>query len=100
MAKLGSYKTNQVIGFIQNKLKIGLSGKKEPKGWYYLDGQKRVRVTVSKEHGSTTLKKGTTKGIARQLMVTNIEFDALYNCPMSGTDYEAKIRRLIKERVL
>jgi len=100
MVKLGSYKINKVIGFVENKLKIDISGKKELKGWYYLDGQKRVRVTVPKEHGSTTLKKGTTKGIARQLMVTNIEFDALYNCPMSGTDYEAKIRRLIAESVL
>lgn len=100
MVKLGSHKTKQVIGFIENKLKIDLSGKKELRGWYYLDGRKRLRVTVPKEHGMTTLKKGTTKGIVRQLRVSNTEFDALYECPMEGPDYEEKIRELIEEGIL
>jgi len=100
MGKLGSYKTRRVRAFLERKLSIDFRHGKEPFGYYILDGRRQLKVSASNVHGSKELGKGTTRRLMNELLSSNTEFDALYNCPMSGTDYEAKIRRLIEERVL
>jgi hypothetical protein len=100
MGKLGTYKIKRVRAFLLNKLGIDFRQGKEPFGYYILDGRRQLKVSASNVHGGKELGKGATKGLMRELLTSNDEFDALYECPWHGTDYEAKIRKYIDEGIL
>jgi len=96
LPSISNYKTKMVNNCIRRKLGIDFRHGPEPTGWYYLDGKKRLRVTVPKEHGGrSTLSPRTVKKVMNNLRIDKEEFAMLYECPMSGKDYEIKIRRMI-----
>lgn len=99
MGKLSNYKTKRVIGCLTNKLNIAFRSGNEQTGWFEVEGQKILRVTVPKEHGGSSgssLSKRVARKVINSLRLTNEEFDSLYECPMSGTDFRKKVDNLIK----
>lgn len=100
MGKLGGYKPKILRKCLEKKLGIAFRSGKEPFGYYILDGKKQLKVSTSNVHGSKELGPGKAKRLANQLKASSTEFGELYKCPMKGSDYEAKIRMLIKEGVL
>jgi hypothetical protein len=98
MGSVTRYKTKKVTNVISNKLNITLEDGKELNGWYWLDDVKRFKVFVPHQHGGgkgDSISKHVYKDIKNNLKVTEEEFDNLYECPMSGTDYANKIRKMI-----
>lgn len=85
-----NFKKREVRRAVEEKLGIQLRSNAELNGWYYLEGQKVLRVTVPK--GVSDLPPGTAHQIRKQLWLGTPDFIALVRCPMSGNDYEALIR--------
>lgn len=94
MGILGSLKIKKVVSCLKDKLGIDFRGGKEPTGWYCLDGKKVLRVTVTNVHGSDTLSIGVATRLKNSLKLDREELIMLYECPMSGRDYENKIRSM------
>lgn len=80
---------------MESKLSLKFRGGKEPTTWYWLDGKPVLRVTVTNVHGSDNLSKGVAKSLKNSLKLSLKELKMLYDCPMSGKDYENKIRSMI-----
>jgi hypothetical protein len=89
---LSSFKIKKMTSCLENKLSLDFRGGKEPSDWYRLDGKPVLRVTITNVHGSDTLSKGVAKSLKNSLKLDVKELKMLYNCPMSGKDYENKIR--------
>ena len=79
---------------LENKLEIDFGKGKHPTGWYFLDGKKILRVTNLKSHGGSSLSIGVATRIKNSLKLNSRELIDLYNCPMSGRDFENKIRNM------
>ena len=98
MGSRSRYKVKRVKDFLDNKLNIDWAkGGKELKGWYWLDGKKVLTVYIPHQHGGgsgDSLSFDVLKKVGNNLKVKSEEFDNLYECPMSGPDYETKIRGL------
>jgi hypothetical protein len=92
---LSGYKARNVVNCLSDKLGIRFGTGGELNGWYYLEGRKRLRVTVPKEHGGRDLSPNVVNKIIGKLRINKEEFRLLYRCPMTGSDYEQKIRSLI-----
>lgn len=92
MGELSGFKIRAVIKFLENKLGINFRGGKELNGWYYVEGKKVLRVTVPKGHGGAELRPRTAIRVMNNLKTSKTEFRSLYECPMTGTDFEQKIR--------
>lgn len=99
MGMLSGYSPTKVADCLNKKLYISLSSGGELAGWYWLDGKKRLHVSVPKGH-SRELSKRVTNNIINNLKLSKEEFRLLYNCPMKGRDYENKIRNLIDLGIL
>ena len=80
------YRTQDILHRCKRKLGIEFRGGKELNGWFYLNGEKKARVTVPK--GRKHVPRGTYAQMARQLHLTVPEFDALLACPLSRPEYE------------
>ena len=93
MGLLGGYSPSKVHDCLKDKLGISFRSNGELNGWYCLGGKKVLRVTIPKGH-SKELGSGTVRRIIGNLRLNSTEFKNLYNCPMSGKDYEAKVRSL------
>jgi hypothetical protein len=91
---LSGYKIRAVIKVIENKLGVKLRGGKELKAWYCLDGKKVLLVRVPKGHGNAELHPRTANRVMNCLRTDKSEFRSLYECPMSGSAYERKIRNM------
>ena len=94
MGMLSGYSPTKVADILNEKLDIRLSSGGELAGWYWLDGKKRLHVSVPKGH-SRELSKGVANSIINNLKLSKEEFRLLYNCPMKGSDYAKKIKQLI-----
>ena len=94
MGMLSSLKTKQMTSCLENKLSMHFRGGKERTAWYYLDDKKVLRATITNVHGGDTLSIGVTTRLKNSLKLNREELKMLYDCPMSGTDYEEKIRRM------
>lgn len=97
MGSVTRYKIKKVTNIISNKLKINLDEGKELNGWYWLDDKKILKVFVPHQHGGgkgDSITKDVFKNIKNNLKVSEEEFDNLYECPWSGSDYAAKIRKM------
>lgn len=79
---------------LENKLGISLGSGKHLAGWYYLDGKRVLHVTNVKSHGGENISIGVAKRIKNSLKTSNEELKRLYECPMSGKEYEEKIRAM------
>ena len=97
MGILSNFRISRVTNFLENKLSIVFRKGSERVGWYILDGKKLVRISIPKIHGGgACLSPGLTKKVMNNLKVSVDEFIALYECPMTGTHYEQKMRELVK----
>lgn len=94
MGGLNSLKIRKMVRCLEDKLSINFRRGKEPTGWYCLDGKKVLRVTITNVHGSDTLSIGIAGKLKNSLKLDREEFLMLYECPMSGRDYEKKIRSM------
>ena len=94
MGMLSSLKTRQMTSCLENKLSMDFRGGKEPNAWYYLDDKKILRVTITNIHGGDTLSIGVVTKLKNNLKLNREELKMLYDCPMSGKDYESKIRSM------
>jgi hypothetical protein len=96
LARISPYKAKQIKNFLDNKLRIRWNkGGKELKGRYYLADKKVLKVYIPHQHGGgkgDSLTDRVVINIINNLKVTKAEFNALYECPMTGTEYESKIR--------
>lgn len=88
-----NYSTYDVKRICENKLGIDFRSAKEYNGWYFLNDTKVARITVPK--GRKNVRRGTYSNMAKQLKLTNKEFDELLACPLSSQDY----KKLITDRV-
>ena len=94
MGMLSSLKIKQLTSCLENKLSIDFRSGKERNAWYCLDDKKVLRVTITNVHGSDTLSIGVATKLKSSLKLNREELKMLYDCPMSGTDYESKIRSM------
>jgi len=97
---LSGFKVKIVTNCLEKKLDIDFGQGSERTGWYYIGEKKILRVTLPKEHGGDSLSKRIAKKVINSLRLTNQEFRNLYDCPMSGSDYEQKIKSLIQSNEL
>jgi hypothetical protein len=66
-----------------------------PVYWYYLDGQRRLKVTMPNQHGGArSLTPGFLNAIKRSLHLTTEQFIDLAKCPLSADEYEEIVRNL------
>ena len=93
MGMLSSLKIKQMTNCLENKLSMDFSGK-EPNAWYYLDNKKVLKAKITNVHGGDTLSIGVATKLKNSLKLDREELKMLYNCPMSGKDYESKIRSI------
>lgn len=68
--------------------------------WYRLDDKRLFRVTTPKVHQGSSVPTGTLHQIRSSLKLSTNEFADLVRCPMSGSDYEALIRKKVEEQRL
>ena len=98
MGNVSPYKVKRVKDFLDKKLHVRWADSgKELKGWYWLDGKKALPVYVPHEHGGghgDSLTYNVLRNVRNNLKVTTQEFDDLYKCPMSGPDYDTKVRSM------
>jgi hypothetical protein len=69
----------------EQKLSIAFEGKKELKGWFWLDNKKHARLSVPK--GRKFIPPGTYKSMAEQLKLTVQQFDELLQCDLKLDGY-------------
>jgi hypothetical protein len=91
---LGSFKIRKMTSCLEDKLSLDFRGGKEPNAWYYLDGKKVLRVTITNVHGGDTLSKPVATRLKNSLKLNGEDLKRLYDCPMGGREYEDKIRRM------
>ena len=91
---LSSLKIKQMTGCLKNKLSMDFRGGKEPNAWYCLDDKRILRVTITNIHGSDTISIGVATRLKNSLKLNRDELKRLYDCPMSGKEYEEKIRTM------
>lgn len=94
MGLLGSFKIKKMISALENKLSLDFRGGKERNAWYYLDGKKVLRVTITNVHGGDTLSKRVASRLKNSLKLDVEDLKRLYDCPMGGREYEDKIRSM------
>ena len=91
MGILSSFKIKKMTSALEKKLSLDFSGK-ELSDWYHLDGKRVLRVPITNVHGGNTLSIGAATRLKNSLKLDEVGLKRLYNCPMSGKDYENKIR--------
>ena len=89
-----SYNTSDVKKICESKLQIQFRDAKEYNGWYYFDGKKVCRITVSK--GKKFIPEKTYQSMARQLKLVVKEFDQMLACPLSKTGYDGLLATRIE----
>lgn len=100
MGKLSGFKTKKITNCLEKKLSIDFRSGSERNGWYCLGNKQVLRITLPKEHGGKSLSIGVAKKIISSLRLKNAEFQRLYDCPMSGSDYKKIVEGFEKEGLL
>jgi len=70
----------------EKKLDVTFRDGRELNGWVEINGKKFARITVPK--GRKEIPKGTYGSMARQLKISNKEFDELLECTLVRKEYE------------
>lgn len=94
------FTTHDVKNCCGNESKLNIefnTSGKEYNGWFIKEQKKICRITVPK--GRKSIGKGLYHSMARQLNLTNSEFDDLLECPLKRAGYEEilKKRGIIKD---
>ena len=89
--KHASRRCHEILATCKTKLGIEFRKGKELSGWFSINGQKAVRITVPK--GRKPAKLGTYRSMARQLQLTSSEFDDLLDCPLKREPYIRLLRQ-------
>jgi len=72
------------------KLKLSVRSTKHQYGWFVFEGRKILRVHFS--HGKGDVPGKVSDKIRSQLRLTQNDFMALINCPLSLSDYTAILK--------
>jgi hypothetical protein len=80
----------KIISKIHPTIKKG-RGKHE-KGKIFVDGKFAAKVKVPNEH-DRVMKKSKSQYIARDLHLSDSEFNDLIDCPLTGPQYYALLRK-------
>jgi len=83
--KNADFNTHDVRRCCENKLGITFRKGKEQNGWYWLEGKKRVRITIPS--GRKPIPPKTYKTMAQQLKLSVDQFDLLLECPLTEKEY-------------
>ena len=86
------FHTGQIKHVCETKLKIISRDSGEYNGWYIFRNKKVARITVSK--GRKFVKPNTYHSMAKQLKLTNSQFDDLLACPLTKALYEQHLSTL------
>lgn len=89
-----SFKIRKMTNALEEKLSLDFSGK-EPRAYYHLDGKPILRVRITNVHGGDSLSIGTATKLRNSLRLDWEGLQRLYNCPMSGKEFEGKIREIL-----
>jgi len=84
------FEKKKIYECLKNKLNINFVETYELKGWYYLEGKKLIRFKVPKGRG--TISIGFQKEIENTSKLSKEDFELLIKCPMTGSDYEKKMK--------
>jgi len=84
--KNNQFGCQKIKSVCETKLEISFRGRKENNGWYFYEGRRAARITVPK--GRHKVPKGTYRSMARQLFLSDPEFDELLECPMTRKKYD------------
>jgi hypothetical protein len=88
-----SVRYSQLTRALEAKLGLAFGTGKDRNAWYWLDGHKKLRVTLPKvKGGGGSVPKGTAKSIRNQLKLNPQQLQKLLSCPISGADYAEIIR--------
>jgi hypothetical protein len=79
---------------LKEKLALDFKGR-EPRAYYYLDDKPVLRVRITNVHGGDSLSIGAATKLRNNLRLDWEGLQGLYNCPMSGKDYENRIRGIL-----
>ena len=88
--KNAQYNSKDIKKVCETKLKIRFADAGEYNGWYWLDGNKVLRITVPK--GRKFVPPGTYASMARQLKLKIAQFDQLLDCPLKKAEFDKLIR--------
>ena len=94
MGMLSSFKIKKMTSVLKEKLSLDFRGK-EPSAYYYLGGKRILRVRITNVHGGDTLSIGVATKLRNSLRLDGKGLKRLYNCPMSGKEYENRIRGIL-----
>jgi hypothetical protein len=75
---------------IFKKLKLNVRSTKHRYGWFVFEGKKTLRMHFS--HGKGDVPGKVSDKIRSQLRLTQNDFRALINCPLSLSDYIAILK--------
>jgi hypothetical protein len=89
--KNSNYHTHDVKKICENKLEIifkKITGNRSDhfNGWFYFEGKKSKRITISK--GRKPIPPKTYSSMAKQLGLNTQQFDSLLECPLTLNDYK------------
>ena len=95
MGIASSFKIKRMTGALKEKLSLNFSGK-EPRAYYYLGGKRVLKVRITNVHGGDTLSVGAATKLRNSLRLDWEGLKRLYECPMSGKEFEYRIREMLK----
>lgn len=79
------YNHDDIKRICKNKLDIDFRSNGELNGWFYHNGKKKRRITVSK--GRKNVTRGTYKSMSKQLGLFVPEFDGLLDCRVDKSEF-------------
>lgn len=82
---------NSIIRKINPEIKSGKRGKHD-KGRILLDGELTAKVKIPNNH-NRIMKETKSRYIARDLSLTDSEFNDLIDCPLTGPKYYDLLRK-------
>ena len=82
------YKTDDVLKPCQTKLQVEFKANgKHFRGWYVLDGEKCISITVSK--GSKPMGQELFSQMAKEFHLSKQDFARFLDCPLKEDEYVA-----------
>lgn len=92
---INSYSEKDIRNKILSKIKptiIKPKRGKHDKGKIFIDGKLKAKVKIPNNH-NRIMKKSKSQYIAKDLQLKDSEFNALIDCPLTGPQYYALLRK-------
>jgi hypothetical protein len=83
---INDYSEKKIRQSILNKINPSIQNGKHDKGYIYIDGVLITKVKIPNNH-KRTMHNSKSKYIARNLRLTDDEFNALNDCTLTGAEY-------------